>query len=95
MLIIGIKNSLQEELWGVRVGLCLAKSLGIRQLVSELDALLVVQSLQRPLEKNHPLDHLVSLAQNNERGLVHLEMAPASFEPLLHKDTCGDGVIRI
>ncbi|KAG8480540.1 hypothetical protein CXB51_024590 [Gossypium anomalum] len=106
-----VTPSIQAELWGVRVGLCLAKSLGIHRLIGELDALLVVQSLQRPLEKNYSLGtlikdcfnlidegwvtevrhihcegnscagHLANLAQNNERGLVRLEMAPVSLEP--------------
>ncbi|MBA0581837.1 hypothetical protein Gorai_024003 [Gossypium raimondii] len=56
--------------------------------VVELDVLLVVQFLRQHFENNHLLgnscvDHLTNLAQNFERGLVHLESPSASLEPFL------------
>ncbi|MBA0713766.1 hypothetical protein Golax_012780, partial [Gossypium laxum] len=89
MVNIELMYSLQAELWGVSAGLCPTKSLGIRLLVVELDAILVVRHIHH--EGNSCADHLANLAQNIERGLVCLETLSVRLKPLLHSDSCGEG----
>ncbi|MBA0651449.1 hypothetical protein Goklo_018773, partial [Gossypium klotzschianum] len=89
MVNIELMYSLQAELWGVSAGLCLTKSLGIRRLMVELDALLVARHIHH--EGNSCAYHLANLAQNIERGLVCLETLSARLKPLLHSDSCGEG----
>ncbi|MFQ6634062.1 hypothetical protein Gotur_010375, partial [Gossypium turneri] len=83
---------------GVQASLCLTKSLGIRRLVVELDALLVVQFLDDLLrtvrhihcEGNSCEDHLANLVQNIKRGLVRFKTSLTSLKPLLHNNACGE-----
>ncbi|KAK5834041.1 hypothetical protein PVK06_017912 [Gossypium arboreum] len=60
VLKIRCTNSLQVELWGVREGLCLARELGVTQLIIELDALLIVQMLSRSFDASHPMGTFVA-----------------------------------
>ncbi|XVF30019.1 hypothetical protein REPUB_Repub16aG0021300 [Reevesia pubescens] len=57
---IGVTNSLMAELWGVREGLLLAKSVEIHKLVVELDAAVVVHFLTEGVVDSHPCSVLVN-----------------------------------
>ncbi|OMO53937.1 reverse transcriptase [Corchorus capsularis] len=59
MLNIGTTDSLSAELWGIRQGLLMAKSMNIASLVIEMDAAVVVQFLKDQLDSSHPCYTLV------------------------------------
>ena len=59
VLNIGVTNSLMAELWGVREGLLLARSLGLHDVVVELDALIIVQFLKSSVDLSHPCSALL------------------------------------
>ncbi|OMO49818.1 reverse transcriptase [Corchorus capsularis] len=54
MLNIGRTSSLCAELWGVRQGLIMARNMGLKSLVVELDAIVVVQFLKTKVSMVHP-----------------------------------------
>lgn len=64
---IGLSDSVQSKLWGVLKGLWVAKSMGIEQLIVEVDALLVVHFLTGPFEESHPFGSLI----NDYRTMIH------------------------
>lgn len=57
---IGITDSLTAELWGLRTGLLLAKSLDLQDVIVEMDAKVAIQFLQQGIPSTH---HNATLVQ--------------------------------
>ncbi|OMO84846.1 reverse transcriptase [Corchorus capsularis] len=90
----GTTDSLSAELWGIRQGLLMAKSMNIASLVIEMDADVVVQFLKDQLDSSHPCYTLVRDCYEIIQGVSWCDEPPVQLLPLLEDDRIGEGVLR-
>ncbi|KAE8709820.1 Cryptochrome-1 [Hibiscus syriacus] len=93
---IGKTSSVRAELWGVRQGLILVKSLGATSRITEMDAKWVVDMLNANQDEDHE-DNVIlkDCMKPVKEGWVREDEPPSELLPLLDADARGEGKLRI